>query len=105
MYERSMLHKQPFLWAVAVHTCRLLSNFNQSSCNTETGQHSPLQGSCCPVSALQLLHVYVLHIEHVHEQWIIHEHTCIMYTLINLHAQCNVGQRAGMYMYLGVYTQ
>ena len=46
-----------FLWAVAVHTCRLLSNFNQSSCNTETGQHSPLQGSCCPVSALQLLFV------------------------------------------------
>ena len=31
----------------ALHTCRLLSNINQSSYNAETGQHSPLQGSCC----------------------------------------------------------
>ena len=40
---------------VRVHTCQLLSNLHVYSCKAYTG---PLQGSCCPVYALQLLCVY-----------------------------------------------
>ena len=38
-----------------VHTCRLLRNVQQICCSAQTGQHSRLQHSCCPVWALQLL--------------------------------------------------
>ena len=36
-----------------VHTCRLLRNVQQICCSAQTGQHSLLQRSCCPVWALQ----------------------------------------------------
>ena len=39
----------------SLHTCQLLSNFQQNSCIAEPGLHSPLHGSCSPVSAMQLL--------------------------------------------------
>ena len=31
-------------------------DIQQICCSTQTGQHSPLQGSCCPVWALQHIH-------------------------------------------------
>ena len=43
-----------YLWvSVFIH----VSNFLQSSCIAEPGVHSPLQGSCTPVSAMQLLYI------------------------------------------------
>ena len=39
-----------------VHTCRLLRNVQQICCSAQTGQHSRLQRSCCPVWALQHIH-------------------------------------------------
>ena len=38
-----------------VHTCLLLSNFQQNSCSSKPSQHSRLQRSCCAGFALQLL--------------------------------------------------
>ena len=40
-----------------MHTCRLLRNVQQICCSAQTGQHSRLQRSCCPVWALQ--HIYI----------------------------------------------
>ena len=40
-----------------VHTCHLPRDIQQICCSTQTGQHSPLQGSCCPVWALQHIHI------------------------------------------------
>ena len=37
-----------------VHTCRLPIDIQQIYCSTQTGQHSRLQRSCCPVWVLQL---------------------------------------------------
>ena len=42
--------------ASKVHTHHLPRDIQQICCSTQTGQHSPLQGSCCPVWALQ--HIY-----------------------------------------------
>ena len=39
-----------------VLTCRLLRNVQQICCSAQTGQHSRLQRSCCPVWALQHIH-------------------------------------------------
>ena len=43
-----------------VNTCRLPRDIQQICCSTQTWQHSPLQGSCCPVWALQhTLRIYM----------------------------------------------
>ena len=48
-----------------VHTCPLLRNIPQICYSAQTGQHLPLQGSCCPVCASMhacmhaCIHVYV----------------------------------------------
>ena len=34
-------------------------DIQQIYCSIPTGQHSPLQGSCCPVWALQHIHIYI----------------------------------------------
>ena len=48
------------LWTMGgVHTCRLLRNVQQICCSAQTGQHSRLQRSCCPVWALQHIHTYI----------------------------------------------
>ena len=42
-----------------VHTCQSLRNVQQICCSAQTGQHSRLQCSCCPVWALQHIHVFI----------------------------------------------
>ena len=39
-----------------VHTCHLPIDIQQIYCSTQTGQHSHLQRSCCPVWVLQPIH-------------------------------------------------
>ena len=39
-----------------VHTCHLPIDIQQIYCSTQTGQHSHLQHSCCPVWVLQPIH-------------------------------------------------
>ena len=51
-FNRTTLNLFPFYGTVNGNI--FLSSTVCSSCNAETGQHEPLQGSCCPVSALQL---------------------------------------------------
>ena len=41
-----------------VHTCHLPIDIQQIYCRAQTGQHSHLQRSCCPVWALQ--HIYIV---------------------------------------------
>ena len=43
-----------------VHTCHLPIDIQQIYCSTQTGQHSRLQHSCCPVWVLQPIHVALM---------------------------------------------
>ena len=42
-----------------IYTCRLPRDIQQICCSTQTGQHSPLQGSCCAVWALTATFLYL----------------------------------------------
>ena len=55
-YEHNYTILRDVSW---VHTCRLLRDIQQIYCSAQTGQHLPLQGSCCPVWALQHIHTYI----------------------------------------------
>ena len=69
--------KQPTCMKGACCSC---PNINQISCNTETGQHSAMQASCCPVSVLQLLYGLGAHVTHVNvtrEGGICVDDTCV----------------------------
>ena len=80
-----------FLWAVAVHTCQLLSNFNQtwqSSCNTETGQHSPLQGSSLCYNYYMHTCIFTL---------VLYMYDMYSYEPLNNHCTC-------MYVHVHVYV-
>ena len=46
-----------WLLGYLVHTCHLSIDIQQIYCSTQTGQHSRLQRSCCPVWVLQPIHV------------------------------------------------
>ena len=50
--------------AYPVHTCHLPIDIQQIYCSAQTGQHSRLRHSCCPVSALQ--HIFALYCIAVH---------------------------------------
>ena len=45
-----------WLLGYLVHTCHLPIDIQQIYCSTQTGQHSRLQRSCCPVWVLQPIH-------------------------------------------------
>ena len=72
-----------------VHTCRLLRNVQRSA---QTGRHSRLQRSCCPVWALQHIHTYVhtyiLYIQnsiqymHVLFLYMMMQHPCSLFRFI-----------------------
>ena len=53
MYEVRYISLYNHTCARRVHTCHLLRDIPQICCSTQTGQHSPLQSSYCPVWALQ----------------------------------------------------
>ena len=40
-------------------------DIQQICCSTQTGQHSPMQGSCCPVWVLQHTYTCIIH-THIH---------------------------------------
>ena len=49
-----------WLLGYLVHTCHLPIDIQQIYCSTQTGQHSCLQRSCCPVWVLQPIHTVLL---------------------------------------------
>ena len=54
-----------------VHTCRSLRNVQQICCSAQTGQHSRLQHSCCPVWALQHILVGRSYATDMYERWLL----------------------------------
>ena len=82
-----------FLWAVAVHTCWLLSNFNQSSCNTVKRTAFALAGlmlSCLCVTTTMCVEVHV--------------HTCNVYIYVHVHKCMCVSIEYSVYDFAWNYT-
>ena len=62
-----------------VHTCHLPIDIQQIYCSAQTGQHSHLQRSCCPVWALQ--HIYTARAQ----SYSLLTQTCIQLKCIYIH--------------------
>ena len=63
-----------------LHTCPILRNIQQICYSAQTGQRSPLQGSCCPVCALNLQsHTYTYFVRALVLN--VHAYTCTLKAL------------------------
>ena len=91
------------LWVLGVHTCPLLSNVNQSSCNAETGHHEACTIYMC-VCKCVCVYVYMCACVYLHLCGWIH----IMCTSVNICAIicCLYNYRCLIaIMYLQMYLQ